>query len=323
MRLVVCALVLTLAASGCGDEDKAPLPSATATATSAVAPAASPSNQASNVTTTRPPVPVPSNGDASDIGSGPVASVDAGPRAADASVPAPSLPPANVNFDYQLGGAYSPPSDVGVVARDRTASPAAGFYNICYVNGFQVQPGEEADWDAELLLTDVNGELVIDQDWSEVILDVSSADKRERIAEVVGGWIAGCADAGFDAVEIDNLDTFSRSDGLLQENDAIATIALYAAAAHAHGLAIAQKNSVELAPRRTEMGTDFAVVEECNSYEECDGYIDTYGAHVLMIEYVPADFTTGCERYGADYAIVLRDLDLVAPGRTGYVREGC
>jgi hypothetical protein len=36
-----------------------------------------------------------------------------------------------------------------IVSRDRTASPAAGLYNICYVNGFQIQPDEEALWLAE------------------------------------------------------------------------------------------------------------------------------------------------------------------------------
>uniref|UniRef100_A0A0W0GD17 Putative glycoside hydrolase family 114 protein n=1 Tax=Moniliophthora roreri TaxID=221103 RepID=A0A0W0GD17_MONRR len=41
-------------------------------------------------------------------------------------------PPANAKFDYQIGGAYTPASDVAVVSRDRTDSPAAGKYNICY-----------------------------------------------------------------------------------------------------------------------------------------------------------------------------------------------
>src|SRR5690606_18115219 len=53
------------------------------------------------------------------------------------------LPPPNARFDYQLGGAYTPPGGVQIVSRDREATPAAGAYNICYVNGFQIQPGEE------------------------------------------------------------------------------------------------------------------------------------------------------------------------------------
>src|SRR5437016_1206970 len=54
-------------------------------------------------------------------------------------------PPANAGFDYQIGEPYGPPSGVGVISRDHSASPAAGNYNICYVNGFQAQT-EAAGW---------------------------------------------------------------------------------------------------------------------------------------------------------------------------------
>ncbi len=52
-------------------------------------------------------------------------------------------PTANADFDYQLGGAYPPPAGVSIVSRDREEAPVAGLYNICYVNGFQIQPDEE------------------------------------------------------------------------------------------------------------------------------------------------------------------------------------
>lgn len=233
------------------------------------------------------------------------------------------LPPANAGLDYQLGGDYTPPAGVEIVSRDRMGTPQSGAYNICYVNGFQVQPGEEDDWEADLLLRDDNGDLVIDQDWDEVILDVGSDSKRSRIAEVVGGWIRQCGDDGFDAVEIDNLDTFSRSGGLLSEDDAVAFVRALADIAHDAGLAIAQKNAVELVSRREEMGTDFVVAEECNAWSECDGYIDGYGEHVLMIEYATEDFETGCAEYGSQFSIVLRDRDLTTPNANEYVFDGC
>ena len=98
--------------------------------------------------------------------------------------------------------------------------------------------------------------------------DACSTRRRPRsataLAGVIGGWIAGCAADGFDAVEIDNLDTFTRSHGRISEDDAVAQVRLFADAAHANGLAIAQKNSAEIVGRRDEMGTDFAVAEECN-----------------------------------------------------------
>lgn len=52
-----------------------------------------------------------------------------------------------------------------MVSRDHTASPAAGLYNICYVNAFQAQEGAESEWDSDLLLRDSSGEIVYDGGW--------------------------------------------------------------------------------------------------------------------------------------------------------------
>jgi hypothetical protein len=234
-----------------------------------------------------------------------------------------ALPPPNGPLDYQLGGAYAPPAGVTIVSRDRSDTPAPGLYNICYLNGFQVQPGEEGEWEADLILRDANGDPVIDPDWDEWLLDVSTEEKRGRIAAVVSGWIRGCATKGFVAVEIDNLDSYSRSGGRLTEDHAVAFMALLSASAHHLGLAIAQKNSTEVLARRSQMGTDFAVAEECSLHDECADYVSVYGQAVLMIEYRDVDFAKGCSTYGATHSIVWRDVRLVTPGRPGYVYQGC
>lgn len=57
-----------------------------------------------------------------------------------------SLPPANGRFDYQIGGAYRPAAGVRIVDRDRTASPAPGVYDVCYVNAFQTQDYQASWW---------------------------------------------------------------------------------------------------------------------------------------------------------------------------------
>jgi hypothetical protein len=233
------------------------------------------------------------------------------------------MPPENAGFDYQLGSAYNLPQGITIVARDRTHAPQPGAYNICYVNGFQVQPGEENDWEADLLLRNDRGEVIVDPNWDEAILDISTAVKRERIAVFVGAWISRCARDGFQAVEIDNLDTYTRTDGRIDEDDAVEFIAKLSAIAHQSSLAIAQKNSVELVSRRREMGTDFVVAEECNTWQECDGYIAAYGRSVLMVEYDSADFERGCGLYGDDYSIVYRDRNLTAPTSGAYVFDAC
>ncbi|MEO8550026.1 MAG: endo alpha-1,4 polygalactosaminidase [Kofleriaceae bacterium] len=247
-----------------------------------------------------------------------------GPPPTDGATGAPVLPPVNAKADYQLGGAYAPPTGVTVVSRDRNAAPATGIYNICYINGFQIQPDEEAFWTGQhpdLILKD-NGTPVIDTEWNEILIDVSTAAKRDGVAAIVGAWIDGCKTAGFDAIEIDNLDSYSRSHALLSEDNNVAAMALFSAHAHAKGLAIAQKNSSELVARKAELATDFAVAEECNRYSECDAYRAGYTDHVIVIEYRQQDFATGCTAYPG-LSILLRDLDLVTPNAAAYVYNAC
>ena len=234
-------------------------------------------------------------------------------------------PPVNGKFDYQIGGDYPPPSGVEVVSRDRKAAPATGLYSICYVNGFQIQPEELADWTAnrpDLILKGTTGEPIIDEDWNEALIDVSTAAKREAVLAVVGAWMDDCATRGFQAIEIDNLDSFSRSQGRLTENNNVAMMKLFAERAHGKGLAIAQKNGAELVPRKTEMGTDFVVAEECNRYTECEDYRAGYGDDVIVIEYRREDFDVGCGQF-PNLSIVLRDRDVLPAGKAGYVYDGC
>lgn len=235
------------------------------------------------------------------------------------------LPPAGAFFDYQLGGAYPPQAGVRVVARDRTAPPAEGLYNICYINAFQTQPGELDLWPGGLLFHDAAGELIRDTDWpDEVIVDTRRA---EDVATTVIPWIRGCADAGFDAVEFDNLDTYTRTAGALTRDDNLALATLLVASAHDLGLASGQKNAAEDAELlRTRAGFDFAVAEECVAYDECDAYLDVYGDHVIAIEY-PDTLTTPWEDVCADAArprsIVLRDRALTAAGEAGHLFAEC
>ncbi|GAA4812105.1 endo alpha-1,4 polygalactosaminidase [Streptomyces ziwulingensis] len=235
-----------------------------------------------------------------------------------------TLPPVHAGFDYQLGGAYPPPGGVGVVVRDHTAPAAPDVYNICYVNAFQTQPDAEGDWDTDLLLRDAAGEVVMDEDWGEALLDIGSAANRERIAEKVNGWIDTCAAKGYRAVEPDNYDSFTRApDGLLDADDAKAFLSLLAAHAHAKGLAIGQKNTVELAGARAEVGLDFAVVEECGRYRECGGYLSAFGDHVVVIEYSAEGLRRACAGWGDRLGIVRRDLDVLPAGRSGHLRRTC
>ncbi len=272
------------------------------------------------------------------------APASADPAAASASPPAASaaadvvLPPTAGVFDYQLGGAYDEveidgtAAAIDVVVRDATAEPLAGAYSVCYVNGYQTQPADAEFWldHDDLLLHDESGDPLIDPDWpDEYILDPSTAEQREDILDVFAPIIAGCADDGFDALEIDNFDTWTRFDAIAEE-DAHALAQGYAELAHASGLAIAQKNAAEVTEvGHDEIGFDFAITEECGVWDECAAYTDVYGDHVLQIEYPDAleeagiDFADVCERDDRAPLTILRDRDLVRDDKPAYVYESC
>jgi hypothetical protein len=155
------------------------------------------------------------------------------------SVAAPAAAiPSGTDVDYQLGGARDVPAHVGIVVRDRTAQPLAGRFNVCYVNGFQTQPDERRFWRRHhwrLVLKD-HGRAVVDEAWGEWLLDIRTPGKRRALARIVGRWTDGCASDGFDAVEYDNLDSFSRSHHLVKRRHATAYARLLVARAHVAGL---------------------------------------------------------------------------------------
>ncbi|WP_227422831.1 endo alpha-1,4 polygalactosaminidase [Pengzhenrongella sicca] len=238
--------------------------------------------------------------------------------------------PTGAVIDYQLGGAYTPADGVGGVARDSTAAPAGSLYSICYVNGFQTQPADRDAWLADRpdLVLQGNGKPIIDENWpDELILDASTDDKRQRIAVEIATTLDLCAAAGFDAIEIDNLDSYTRSDGRLDQDGAMALATLYVEHAHAAGLAIAQKNSVELGSRgRDEAGFDFAVAEECYRYDECALYREVWGDHFVDIEYTDdlrGTFGEVCADEQVPASTILRDRDLTTPSDPQYHFAAC
>ncbi|MGA5298745.1 endo alpha-1,4 polygalactosaminidase [Nucisporomicrobium flavum] len=278
--------------------------------------------------------------------------------------------PANAKFDYQIGSAYTPPSGVKVVSRDVGATPAAGLYNVCYINGFQTQPDDGAgsegtsQWFAadsarrKLLLpnptpsvptADDGGkysrDFYVDPGWpDEIMFDVRTPANRDALAQIIGRQVTTCASKGFDAVEVDNLDTFTRAyanvedrkkakndpdfDGtdapkLMTSGQALAYAKLLIDRAHAAGLAIAQKNTAELEGDGKAAGFDFAVVEECGSTGECADYAGVYGGNWVDVEYSSSGFTKACRSVKSKISVARRDQLVTAPGSGTYVYSEC
>lgn len=236
------------------------------------------------------------------------------------------LPPGAV-ADYQLGGGYPPAPGVTVVVRDSTDTPAPGLYNICYVNGFQTQPG--ADWPEALLLRGPDAEPLADPGWpDEFLLDISTPELRAANLKRLRPALQACADKGFDAVEFDNLDSFTRSGGRLDEGDALAFATLLVKEARGLGLAAGQKNTAELAAEgRDRAGFTFAVTEACHRWDDCAAFTSVYGAgQVLGIEYVDdlrGSFAEACADPDRPGSMILRDRMLLPAGAKGFVFDTC
>jgi hypothetical protein len=257
-----------------------------------------------------------------------------------AAVPASASepPPVNAGFDYQIGGDYPLPEGVSVVSRDWFSGTAAPDpdYSICYVNAFQTQanergtdrPDERSNWPRKLVLE----ELGDDPNWGgEYLIDISTAKKRKRAAAWVQQMIRGCAKAGFEAVEFDNLDSWTRFDGTplakrvpFGKREALVFAKQLARRSHRLDLAVGQKNTVDVNERRArKVGFDFAIAEECARYDECNRYRHAHGDHVIDVEYRRRDFVKACREVGDDISVVLRDRNVSRPGSSGYVYEAC
>jgi hypothetical protein len=131
-------------------------------------------------------------------------------------------------------------------------------------------------------------------------------------------FIARCAGRGFKAVELDNLDTYTRSDGLLSYPDNRAYARLLIVAGHKRGLAMAQKNTSDKSKNLKAAGFDFAIAEECQLYGECTASTAVYGGRVFEIEYTDAAFKAACKARGRSISVIRRDLDVVPRGTSGY-----
>ncbi len=249
-----------------------------------------------------------------------------------------TLPPAGAGFDYQIGGDYSLPGGVSVVSRDWfEGSAASGAYNICYVNAFQTQPDEsgvnrpdeKSNWPQNLLLNALGD----DPNWGgEYLVDLSSSSNRNQAASHIAGMVSTCASKGFDAVEFDNLDSWTRFDGTPLENqvpfgkaEAVAYAELITNHAHGLGMAVAQKNTPQLGSNNSlnVVGFDFAIAEECGRYSECGSYSSVFGNQVIAIEYNSSGLNRACSAIGSMSSVVRRDVNVSRPGESGYRFETC
>ncbi|UJA21138.1 endo alpha-1,4 polygalactosaminidase [Thermoleophilia bacterium SCSIO 60948] len=257
---------------------------------------------------------------------------------ASGGVPAPEPPPADAKFDYQIGGDYKPPRGVEVVSRDWFSGDPlpAPAYSVCYVNAFQTQanergtdrPDERSNWPRRLVLSRLGD----DPKWGgEYLIDIRSAEKRAQATEWVRQMIEGCAKKGYEGVEFDNLDSWTRFNGTplagrvpFGKREALDYAKRLAMITHELGMASGQKNTADISREQSaEVGFDFAVAEECGRYGECGRYRRVHGDDVIAIEYRREDFRKTCRTVGDEISVVLRDRNVSRPSGRDYVYRAC
>ena len=157
---------------------------------------------------------------------------------------------------------------------------AAGGKAICYVSA-----GTWENWrvDAGQFPASVQG---AKNGWpGEKWLDIRQTSVLLPIMEA---RVQKCRQAGFDGVEWDNVDGFSNRTGFpLTANDQLVYDASLANLAHSYGLTVALKNDVEQLPDLAPY-VDYAVNEQCQQYNECDGYTTYFinaNKAVFQVEY--------------------------------------
>jgi hypothetical protein len=175
---------------------------------------------------------------------------------------------------YQLVGDTSAPNAAAV-----TAIHAAGAFAICYVDA-----GTWENWrpDASQFPASVLG---AQNGWpGEQWLDIR---QTSILLPLMQARLVKCVQAGFDAVEWDNVDGYANTTGFpLTAQDQLDYDEQLANLAHRSGLGVALKNDTDQVGALVSY-FDFEIDEQCQEYAECDSLAPfaTAGKAIFQVEY--------------------------------------
>ena len=204
---------------------------------------------------------------------------------------------------------------------------AQGAYMVCYINAGSYQPGyPDSDQYPNYL------KIQADPDWpGEYFLDVTDVFKpNSELARILNARLKLCKDKGFDAVEPDNLQNDENvRGGLITTQQQIDFNGWFADAAHAHGLAVFQKNGPDKVLLRDRTGKmmvekfDGILNEECQQYNECVPLAEypKRGKLALNVEYKRDPNCTQSNQLQIN--TIRKDLSLKGGTMSGYKRISC
>lgn len=196
---------------------------------------------------------------------------------------------------------------------------AKGVTVICYFSA-----GTDEDWrpdHSQFKAGDTFGQL---PGWEgELIVDTRSANVRT----IMANRIQTMNNLGCDGIEPDNIDAYTNSNSIpLNETTTLDYMQFLTDTAHSYNMSIALKNGGDLVNKKLPNGKtvmqahDFAVVEQCYEYNECDAYQPFIAANkaVFIVEYKGTASTwassVSCKDANAkNYDAYLMNLNLNGP----------
>ncbi|KAJ3099864.1 hypothetical protein HDU96_010537 [Phlyctochytrium bullatum] len=170
---------------------------------------------------------------------------------------------------------------------------ALGKKAICYINAGALETfrSDYASFPAEAKGNAYPG-------WDEVFIDI----RHSKVRSLIAARFQRAAEAGCDAVEPDNMDSYMYNNGFkLTETDAKDYFLFLSNEAHSRGMAIGLKNCGDMLANaqygaQVLAAADFSVVESCYPHNSCgqyEGFIKG-GKPVFAVEYPDTGSNGGC-----------------------------
>jgi len=222
-------------------------------------------------------------------------------------------PSPQTTYQWQLTGTIDTSYDVqmyDIDLFDNTAATISTLHSqgrvvVCY---FSTQ---YEDWrpDASSFTSAVLGSNL--DDWAgEKYVDIRSTVVRN----ILSARLDLAVSKGCDGVEPDNVDSYEASSGFpLTASDQINFNTWIANTAHSKGLSVGLKNDLDQS-KTLEPSFDWALNEQCNEYDECDG-LDNFiskGKAVFNTEYSGSASTICPKMVTAKFTTLLKSLSLDA-----------
>jgi len=232
-----------------------------------------------------------------------------------------------IHWQWQIGDDFNTASDVipnvtvyNIDGFSTSAATVQYLHSIgCKVIAY-FSFGTYEDWrpDASSFPASVRGS---SNGWpGEKWLDIRSA----TVKSIMAARMDLAVTKGFDAIEPDNIDGYSNSTGFpLTAADQIAYNKWIAQTAHSKGLSIGLKNDVEQI-EELEPYFDWALNEESYEYDEYSALTAFTNNNKAVFEVEYGISTPQAKAMNSLHInSQTRDLNLVAPGASGYIRIPC